>query len=60
MPAHRAESPLTVRRRRLGPLARGVRGDPPLQPQPPESSPHAALRLGGPPPGSFRERRIRR
>ena len=33
MPAHRAESPLTCVAVGLRPLARGVRGDPPLQPQ---------------------------
>ena len=36
MPAHRAESPLTCVAVGLGPLARGVRGDPPLQPQQPQ------------------------
>ena len=33
MPAHRAESPLTCVAVGSGPLARGVRGDPPLEPQ---------------------------
>ena len=44
MPAHRAESPLTCVAVGLGPLARGVRGDPPLQPEQPE--PPAAAPLG--------------
>ena len=44
MPAHRAESPLTCVAVGLGSLARGVRGDPPLQPKQPQQATTALMR----------------
>ena len=54
MPAHRAESPLTCVAVGSGRIARGVRGDPPLEPQPQPATavtdqpPTADARQGGP------------
>ena len=47
MPAHLRRVAADLRRGRLRPLARGVRGDPPLQPQPPRQAAPAALSRDG-------------